>query len=417
MISSEFVHCSLKRLIPFAVLASTIFWMPLSNAWAQTPSGVIPESFFGMHLIDNNDWPTVSFGSLGKATGVTWPAIEPSKGVYNWSLLDAWVNAGSSHGVLSGFFYSNDGVPPWAAADTSTCHSGSYAEYCTSTVSDMQDWVNFVTALVTRYKGRIQIYELWNEPQTSFTGTYAELVALTQQEYDTIKSLDSSATILSPSMVAYGFPYLSAYFAAGGTKSIDAIAIHSYPNPTNDTAETITASLTTGIRSVMNEYGLLAKPIWDTEGSWGDANAGATTNSTLRSAYVARSYLLHWSMGITRFYWYAWDSPVWGTLWSSSQGPSQAATAYEQVYDWMNGATMTAPCSLSGATSAYHAVITCNLTRSDGFQARAVWNTDGSSTYTAPTEFTQYRDLAGVTYSVPSNHEVPIGLEPILLEN
>jgi len=280
----------------------------------------------------------------------------------------------------------------------------------------MQDWVDFMTELVSRYKGRIQVYELWNEPQNSFTGTYAELVALTQQEYNIIRSIDPSATILSPSMVSYGYAYLDNYFAAGGTRGIDAVAIHTYPNPTNDIAEVVTGSMTTTIKAVMSKYGLSGKPLWDTEGSWGNISSGAITDPDLQTAFVARSYLLHWSIGITRFYWYAWDSLAWGNLWSSTSGPTEAAIAYGQVYNWMNGATMALPCSLNGATSAYHAVITCDLTRSGGYQARAVWNTDGSSAYTAPSQYTQYRDLQGYTYNIPSDHQVTIGHKPILLE-
>src|ERR1019366_8620789 len=106
-----------------------------------------------------------------------------------------------------------------------------------------------------------------------------------------------------------------------------------------------------------------------------------------------RDYLLHWSNGITRFYWYAWDGETWGALWDRANGPNSAAEAYQQVYSWMVGAAMVAPCSLNGGTL-YHAIYTCDLTRSGSYQARAVWNTDGGSTYTAPSQFTQYRDLA-----------------------
>ena len=83
----------------------------------------------------------------------------------------------------------------------------------------------------------------------------------------------------------------------------------------------------------------------------------------------------------------------------------------------MNGATMAQPCSLNGATSAYPRGHYLRPRRSGGYQARAVWNTDGSSTYTVPAQYFQYRDLTGNTYSVPSSHEVTIGLKPILLEN
>jgi hypothetical protein len=78
---------------------------------------------------------------------------------------------------------------------------------------------------------------------------------------------------------------------------------------------------------------------------------------------------------------------------------------------------MSQPCSINGATSAYHAVYTCNLTRGSGYQALAVWNTDGTSTFTAPDQYVHYRDLQGNVVNVPANHQVTIGFKPILLEN
>ena len=365
--------------------------------------------------MDPSNWPTISFAALGKGTGVSWPYIEQVKNQFNWSRLDEFVNLANTHGVS--IMFSERGVPPWAAADRSTCHSQPpFGRYCSSAVSDIGDWENFVTALVTRYKGRNQIYELWNEPQTSFTGTLAQFVALTQHEHDIIRSIDPTATILSPSTVSYGSQYLDSYFAAGGTTDIDAVAMHAYPDPSNDIAETVTTSMTTTILSVMSKYGLKDKPLWDTEGSWGYATAGAITDSNLRAAFVARYYLLHWSVGISRVYWYGWDNADIGNLWSSRGGPAEAAVAYTQVYNWMQGAVMARPCSSNGARSPYSAVYTCDLTRSGGYQARAVWKTDGSSTYVAPKTFTVYRDLAGNKVSIPSKQEVPIGLKPILLE-
>ena len=397
-----------------SLMAQAALLIFASPTFAQTPTGPIPSSFFGMHLINYLDWPTVPFGTLGKGTGVTWPAVERTKGVYDWSRADAFVNEASPHNVS--FAYSSGGVPPWAAADQSTCnHTSAWGTWCSGTVANMQDWDNFVTQLVSRYKGRIQIYELWNEPQNSFTGTMAQFVALTQHEHDIIRSIDPAAVIVSPSAVSYGSAYLDSYFAAGGTKDIDVVSFHPYPPPNNDIAEVITGSLTTSIRSVMAKYGLSAKPLWDTESSWGYASSGAITDPDLRAAFIARTYLLHWSMGITRIDWYAWDNTNIGTLWSSATGISEAGIAYEQVYSWMNGATMAQPCSFFG-TNGYHAVYTCDLTLSSGSQARAVWNTDRNSTYTVPTQFTQYRDLRGNIYSIPSTQQLTIGHEPILLQ-
>jgi hypothetical protein len=379
-------------------------------------AGPIPSTYFAMHILQPQDWPTVPVGALGKLTGALWPYVEPTKGQYNWSRIDAFVDAASAHGV--GIMYSNDGIPPWAAANTSTCFTQPYfGPYCSGAVANLQDWDNFVTALVTRYKGRIQIYELWNEPEHSFTGTMPQLVAMMQHEHDIIRTLDPAASILSPSMVSQGYPYLDSYFASGGSTDIDAVAIHTYPDPTNDVAESITQSISITIKTVMSKYGLSAKPLWGTEGSWGPQSAGDITDLNLRTAFTAREYLLAWSIGITRFYWYAWDSSDVGTLWSSTSTPTGSAVAYEQVFSWMNGATMSQPCSLNSGGTPYHAIYTCSLTRSGGYQAVAVWNTDGASTYTAASQYIHYRDLQGNVVTIPPNHQVPIGLKPILLEN
>ncbi len=380
-----------------------------------TTSGPIPAAFFGMHVMEPRHWPTVPFGALGKGTGVTWDYIEPKKGQFDWLRLDRFVNDANAHGL--GYMFSADGVPPWAASDRSACHQRPpFGTYCLSNVSKMEDWDTFVRALVTRYKGRIQVYELWNEPQNGFVGTVSQMVALTQHEHDIIRSLDPTAKILSPSAISYGAAYLDNYFAEGGTKDIDAVAMHAYPNPSNDVAEFMTGSVTDGIKKVMNNYGLANKPIWDTEGSWGDKAEGAITDPDLQAAFVARDYLLHWSVGISRFYWYGWDNSNIGCMWSESHGPSKAAQAYEQVRNWMTGALMTQPCSANGVRSAQHGVYTCDLTRSGAYQATAVWNTEGSSTYKVPSQFRRYRDLAGETCPIPGNDVVPIGFKPILLE-
>jgi hypothetical protein len=75
-----------------------------------------------------------------------------------------------------------------------------------------------------------------------------------------------------------------------------------------------------------------------------------------------------------------------------------------------------APCSLNGSTNIYQALYTCDLTLSTGNQAQVVWNTSGNTTYAAPSQFTQYLDLTGDTYSIPPNQQVTVGLKPILLE-
>jgi len=382
-----------------------------------TPLNSIQASLFGMTHSDKASWPAVSVGALGKGTEVNWSYSEPQKGVFNWANLDAWVQSASDHGV--DFFFSNDRIPPWAAADQSTCaptFPGSKVLGCTSMVANIQDWDDFVTALVTRYKGKIRIYELWNEPNevANFSGSVADMVTLAQHMIAKVRSLDPAALVVGPgpSQVSPSSTWLNSYFTAGGPTSIDAVTLHGYPHIANDVPESI-QEFADEAKAIMAKYGLTGKPVWDTEGSWGDTSDPRIINSPdQQEAFVARNYLLHWSNGVTRFYWYAWDGGTWGVLWDPVNGAHQAAKAYQQVYNWMVGATMNPPCSM-----AVDSTWTCGLTRPGGYAAQAVWNSSGAKSYLAPSQYTQYRDLNGSTMPIPPDHSVTIGIKPILLES
>jgi hypothetical protein len=61
-------------------------------------------------------------------------------------------------------------------------------------------------------------------------------------------------------------------------------------------------------------------------------------------AQIWRIVLLHWSNGISRYYWYARDGGTWGVLWDPTKGGVQpAGVAYRQIYSWMVEATMNTP--------------------------------------------------------------------------
>jgi hypothetical protein len=378
--------------------------------------GPVPASFFGISTINPGVWPSVSFGAYGKGGQTTWPYLEPAKGQFNWTKLDALVSSAKSHGFS--IFWTNHEVPEWAAADTSTCSVPQIVSVCTSTVANIADWDEFCTALVQRYKGQIMMYELWNEPNTAhFTGTTAQMVELTQHLYNTVRTNDPHALIASPS--ATNTTWLGSYFASGGPTGVDVVTVHGYlPPVSNNEPETLAQYKVIPWHAVMLQYGLQNKPIWDTEGSWG-SDSVAALDPDAEAAFLARYYLLHWSAGVTAFYWYAWDSPTWGSL--SNLGPANnAGIAYGQLDQWMTGATMPQPCSVQGT------VYTCPLTRPNGYSAEAVWDssrtcTSGggcpTSNYAAPKSFVQYRDLTGAVTSIQSGQVVLIGAKPILLEN
>jgi hypothetical protein len=289
----------------------------------------------------------------------------------------------------------------------------------------MQYMTDFMTALVNRYYGVIQIYELWSEPNVSnvYTGSMADLVAMTSAAFDAIQANDPSATILSPSPTEA--PYLLSYLrTAGAPLGFNAVAIHGYPNVgQDDVPEALVGFKTVNIKlSMLQAHGVGVKPIWDSETSWGNSNTNAITDPNLQAGFVSRSLLLHWSVGIHNMYWYGWDVPGWGTLWNQNTGIDPAGTSFGVTEGWMVGASMPTPCSANGG-STYAAVYTCQLVRSGGYSALAVWDTTQTCTpctysnYTPDTQYVQYRTVSGTVVSITPGQTVQVGVEPILLEN
>jgi hypothetical protein len=185
-------------------------------------------------------------------------------------------------------------------------------------------------------------------------------------------------------------------------------------------------------KTILTNAGQSAKPLVDTEASWGDPTVSnpAFTDPAMQAAFLARMYLLQWSNNVSRFYWYQWNNKQFGTLWTPDPNvPSNPGTvlpagiAYQQMFNWLVDAVMSQACVSNGS------VWTCGLTSTNGYQALAVWdasqscsNTSGSescttSNYTFAPQYVQYRDLSGNTTSLAGQTSVPIGAKPILLEN
>jgi len=111
------------------------------------PSAGVPSAYFGMHMWSQAlpSWPGVGFSQLRLwDSQVAWNQIATSRGTYNWSKFDTWINVAQQHNV--GLMYSFGHTPAWS----NSAGSG------TKPPDNLQDWDDFVRAAVTRSAGRIQ---------------------------------------------------------------------------------------------------------------------------------------------------------------------------------------------------------------------------------------------------------------------
>jgi polysaccharide biosynthesis protein PslG len=430
-----------KCLILIAVLLVIAGQTPGQTGVSSSAGGsiAIEPSLFGITLNDPQDYPTIPFGTLGKSPAVGWWWVEKTSGNYDFSLFDQYVEVAQAHGIDYIYELGNS-VPPWASSNpTQPCNNPYLGGLgCAAPPTNIQDWDNYVTAVVTHYKGQVKFYELWNEPNNpeSWSGTCAQMVSLAKAAYSIVKSIDPDAMVLTPATTGPeaappGLPtparWLQNYLQAGGNLYADIGTFHGYiadtsvspspmPEQSNSSANCgvdCFVSITTKVdlfRSVLNKNGLQNAPLFDTEGGW---NLKNPPDDDTKVEFLSRWYILQAAQGVARVVWYLWGDSAKApdaSLGTSNAPLSSAATAYEQVYNWLSGASFTRPCSASGT------VWSCHLTRPNGYQGLIVWNTAGSSTLNVSSRYIQFQDLTGNTTNV-SGGTVTIGLKPILLEN
>jgi hypothetical protein len=205
-----------------------------------------------------------------------------------WEKYDHIVETAAAHGVQVVPRLSNP--PAWtrAAGDA----AGTYAP-----PDELSDWGDYVHAVVSRYKGRIRYYQLWNEPNI-----YPEwgeqpvnpeaYTALLCEGYRRAKEADPDVVILSgalaptvsldpgpgPARGMNEFVFLQRMYDAGAAGCFDVLTVNDYmlwSGPTDRRLEplTINFSRPTYLRDIMVTNGDAHKAIWISE-----MNANAVPN-------------------------------------------------------------------------------------------------------------------------------------------
>jgi hypothetical protein len=362
---------------------------------------------FGLHIHDAiHHWPSVTFGYWRVwDAGVTWPQVETSRGVYDFSLFDQYVALAEQHNLK--IIYTIGNTPQWTSTDPNRVgYQG--LPGATAPPQNMQDWQDYVRTIASRYKGKIYAYEIWNEVNLDgyWTGSVAQMVQIAQVAYQTIKQVDPAAVVLAPSVVQEkGKDYMRNFFNAGGDKYSDGVAYHLYD--TNPTPELIVDRVYNDTSAIAKQWG---KQIWDTEVGWGP---WGTPSSNLEAAsFTARTMILQAAAGINVVVWFAWDDRDWDHIpfvGPDFQTPTAAAGAFNQVQAWLLNSTIT-------CTSTPDGTFQCPVTQADGKQKYIVWNMQTNTTFAVPSSWQvkTVTDLAGSTQAIPGS-SISIGIEPVLV--
>jgi len=205
-----------------------------------------------------------------------WSVIEPHPGRYDWGYFDNLVKTAETRGLRGlGLIYN---TPLWARG------AGAQLLFPSAPPRDPADLAGFAATAAKRYAGRIDAWEIWNEPNLPlFMGFVQDkavrFAAMLRAVHPAIKSANPNATViaagLSPLAGDDSPPgFLAQMYAAGAGGFFDAAAAHPYVFPGGLAADSNDGwSDVLRMKEVMVANGDADKKIWLTE-------MGASTTDT-----------------------------------------------------------------------------------------------------------------------------------------
>ena len=292
---------------------------------------------------------------------VSWKLHEPRPGEYSEELfgeLDRLVSGANGQGVK--VLLSVGKAPEWSRATTEL--DGPPADY--------GHFEAFMRYLGTRYQGRVQAYELWNEPnlQREWNGSplsAADFVELMRRGAAGARSADPAALLISGAPATTGINdgvtaiddrvYLGAMLAAGVSGVVDGIGVHPYgwANPPDSKDEdAVQASSSHNnhpsffFADTMNDYhdmlvaaGAAGLPLWATEFGWGSFEGlwtaeGAPASPPAGSEFMAENSEWEQAVYTLRAYEMAhgweWAGPMllWNLNFTAALGPEFQEVGY-----------------------------------------------------------------------------------------
>ncbi|MEV5559342.1 helix-turn-helix domain-containing protein [Nonomuraea wenchangensis] len=392
-------------------------------AWVSPPAPV-PRTLFGVTL--NSSTGTMPGFRVGAVrlwdSGTRWAEIQPRRGEFDWTVLDRHV-AGAREAGLPVLFVLG-GTPEWASP------GGPPAPYPdgtrASSPDSLADWDAFVRALVKRYHGRIEAYELWvlaTDPRF-YSGSIENLVEMTRRASRIIRAEDPRATLVCPGMGSLwsreGQDVLRRFAHLGGYGFCDVAGIKLYQRSASDPPESMLALAAT-VDRVLHEAGIQPR-LWST---------GTTYSITLErplDEQKARDYAVRFFLtglyarkaNLERMYFYNWGGtkiPI--VLQAEGGAPTRAALAVEQLQRWLARAESRS-CGNGLAINLSENVWQCEFTITGPehrYTATIRWAVTGTADTTAGPKATMVRRLDGSAEVVRPGDTVTVTEEPILIED
>lgn len=387
------------------------------------PRDIAPEaSYFGVHIPLSPEYFQIAravgarWCRIHDASAITkWPVAEPRLGQYVY--YDDAVDGARKAGLaILGML---DGGPSYASVKPRAT-SGYFANYNRVDAPDAQaEWQEYVANVVAHYKGRIDYWEVWNEPWASVsTPGPADLYGvLLKEAYPAAKQANPDAVIIGVDTTLGKDSFTdTAMKTAGGSASYDAMSFHDYYSNLYGGADPTAQAEASRFDSFQSKYGQV-KPLWMTEGAPGAGLAsfyhpqGDETDVRMQCSSTVRFDVAMMAAGIRHGFYYTLhaDPPEGAVGWCALEHdrvirPLLAARAV--LAKLVDGARCL------GRTEPAAGVDRYEFVQSNGSHVQVLWSYDGATHLLAAPQGRQALDILG--NALPAG-KLSIGPEPIYI--
>jgi len=334
-----------RLIIAAAILAAAV--SPTTAQAAET--GVIPDLTWGVGR-KAQDRTTTALRGLGAEwvrMNITWSdSVEASDGSYNSSTLTSFDRAVDlARGAGYRIILMVEGSPSWA-------HDGTNSS---SPPRDNTELAEFMAFLASRYAGRVQAYEVWNEPNTSAAWPNgpdpAQYAQMLRAVAPAIRGADPTANVVFGGLSRNDYDFLERVYAAMPDIGdfFDVMATHPYV-PYGRSPEAVwledDGRISKGafsayrvVRATMEAHGD-TKPIWFTEFGWSTASQSLMydqgVSQQIQAEYLARAYrCLEQDPYVEVATWYALRDQVWqndADAWAAQLGLMTTGSTHKPAY-------------------------------------------------------------------------------------
>lgn len=190
---------------------------------------------------------------------VLWADVRSGEQQFDFSRYDKIVSqlADNDIGIVSLLHYNKH-------------HSENGKEIWMKPPDSVDEFTRYVEATVKHYRGRIQHWEIWNEPNHPFywdapEDGLARYCQLLKASYAAVKSVDPSALVLNGGLARPVVEGVQNLYRQGVKNSFDLLSIHTFIDPLSKNPEQEFDELVIGIQKEMASHGDKDKKIWITE--------------------------------------------------------------------------------------------------------------------------------------------------------